>query len=140
MYDTARQVIAERRMTLLLRLGQYIASSREPKDFWQQLLRCLKPELAALSHSTFELVGAPPEQSSKPASGHSIDMHAQPKIIRDAKLARIRDGSAPTKVQDKKTPTSRRHPQTRSHRRGQHRQPKRSLQTTSQRRIYRLCR
>ena len=29
-------------MAFLLRLGQYIASSREPKDFWQQLLRGLE--------------------------------------------------------------------------------------------------
>ena len=31
-------------MAFLLRLGQYIASSREPKDFWQQLLRGLKAD------------------------------------------------------------------------------------------------
>lgn len=31
-------------MSFLLRLGQYIASSREPKDFWQQLLRGLEVE------------------------------------------------------------------------------------------------
>lgn len=29
-------------MAFLLRLGQYIASSREPKDFWQQLLLALQ--------------------------------------------------------------------------------------------------
>lgn len=42
MFDTTRQVIADRRMIFLLRLGQFIASSREPKDFWQQLLRGLE--------------------------------------------------------------------------------------------------
>lgn len=31
-------------MAFLLRLGQYIASSREPKDFWQQLLQGLRAE------------------------------------------------------------------------------------------------
>jgi hypothetical protein len=31
-------------MAFLLRLGQYIASSREPKDFWQQLLRGLEAD------------------------------------------------------------------------------------------------
>jgi hypothetical protein len=31
-------------MAFLLRLGQYITSSREPKDFWQQLLRGLEPQ------------------------------------------------------------------------------------------------
>ena len=31
-------------MSFLLRLGQFIASSREPKDFWQQLLRGLAPQ------------------------------------------------------------------------------------------------
>ncbi|KAI9645299.1 hypothetical protein NHQ30_006034 [Ciborinia camelliae] len=41
-FDTTRQVIADRRMIFLLRLGQFIASSREPKDFWQQLLRGLE--------------------------------------------------------------------------------------------------
>jgi hypothetical protein len=43
-FDTTRQVITDRRMAFLLRLGQYIASSREPKDFWHQLLRGLKAE------------------------------------------------------------------------------------------------
>ncbi|QSZ30945.1 hypothetical protein DSL72_000504 [Monilinia vaccinii-corymbosi] len=41
-FDTTRQVVADRRMIFLLRLGQFIASSREPKDFWQQLLRGLE--------------------------------------------------------------------------------------------------
>lgn len=36
-FDTTRQVIAERRMAFLLQLGQQIASSREPKYFWQQV-------------------------------------------------------------------------------------------------------
>ncbi|KAE9366560.1 putative histidine kinase M3YPp [Stipitochalara longipes BDJ] len=40
--DSTRQVIADRRMAFLLRLGQYIASSQEPKDFWQQLLLALQ--------------------------------------------------------------------------------------------------
>jgi hypothetical protein len=40
--ESTRQVIGDRRMALLLRLGQYIASSREPKDFWQQLLLALQ--------------------------------------------------------------------------------------------------
>lgn len=31
-------------MAFLLRLGQYIASSQEPKDFWQQLLRGFAPQ------------------------------------------------------------------------------------------------
>jgi hypothetical protein len=31
-------------MAFLLRLGQYIASSREPKDFWHQLLQGLRAE------------------------------------------------------------------------------------------------
>ncbi|TVY84026.1 hypothetical protein LSUE1_G001789 [Lachnellula suecica] len=43
-FDTSRQVITDRRMAFLLRLGQYIASSREPKDFWQQLLAGLEAE------------------------------------------------------------------------------------------------
>ncbi|TGO32978.1 hypothetical protein BHYA_0275g00050 [Botrytis hyacinthi] len=43
-FDTTRQVVADRRMIFLLRLGQFIASSREPKDFWQQLLRGLEPD------------------------------------------------------------------------------------------------
>ncbi|KAF7856288.1 hypothetical protein EAF04_009816 [Stromatinia cepivora] len=43
-FDTTRQVVADRRMLFLLRLGQFIASSREPKDFWQQLLRGLEPD------------------------------------------------------------------------------------------------
>lgn len=40
--DTTRQVITDRRMAFLLLLSQYISSSREPKDFWQQLVRCLQ--------------------------------------------------------------------------------------------------
>ncbi|KUJ18979.1 putative histidine kinase M3YPp [Mollisia scopiformis] len=43
-FDTTRQVIADRRMAFLLRLGQFIASSREPKDFWQQLLLGLQAD------------------------------------------------------------------------------------------------
>lgn len=35
-------MVADRRMIFLLRLGQFIASSREPKDFWRQLLRGLE--------------------------------------------------------------------------------------------------
>jgi hypothetical protein len=31
-------------MAFLLRLGQYIASSREPKDFWRELLRGLEAD------------------------------------------------------------------------------------------------
>ncbi|KAH8669640.1 putative histidine kinase M3YPp [Tricladium varicosporioides] len=42
--DTTRQVITDRRMAFLLRLGQYISSSREPKEFWQQLLHGLEPD------------------------------------------------------------------------------------------------
>jgi hypothetical protein len=37
-FDVTRQIIADRRMGFLLQLGQHIASSREPKYFWQQLL------------------------------------------------------------------------------------------------------
>lgn len=40
--DTTRQVITDRRMAFLLLLSQYISSSRDPKDFWQQLVRCLQ--------------------------------------------------------------------------------------------------
>ncbi|ESZ97238.1 putative histidine kinase M3YPp [Sclerotinia borealis F-4128] len=43
-FDTTRQVVADRRMIFLLRLGQFIASSREPKEFWQQLLRGFEPD------------------------------------------------------------------------------------------------
>ncbi|KAE8443515.1 hypothetical protein EG329_001755 [Mollisiaceae sp. DMI_Dod_QoI] len=42
--DTTRQVITDRRMAFLLRLGQFISSSREPKDFWQQLLLGLEAD------------------------------------------------------------------------------------------------
>lgn len=41
-FETTRQVIADRRMAFLLRLGQHIASSREPKEFWAQLLLVLE--------------------------------------------------------------------------------------------------
>ncbi|RDW82507.1 putative histidine kinase M3YPp [Coleophoma cylindrospora] len=47
-YDVTRQVIADRRITFLLRLSQFIASSKEPKDFWSQLLK-------ALECNTFEI-------------------------------------------------------------------------------------
>ncbi|KAL3426864.1 histidine kinase hhk13p [Phlyctema vagabunda] len=41
-FETSRQVIADRRITFLLHLGQSIASAREPKDFWAQLLKGLQ--------------------------------------------------------------------------------------------------
>jgi hypothetical protein len=36
-YETTRQIIADRRLAFLLRVGQHIAASREPKDFWRQV-------------------------------------------------------------------------------------------------------
>jgi PAS domain-containing protein len=46
--DVTKQVISQRRMSFLLRLGQLIANSQEPKDFWKQLLLGLQPDIPDL--------------------------------------------------------------------------------------------
>jgi hypothetical protein len=44
-------------MAFLLRLGQYIASSREPKDFWQQLLLALQGDYLDLPYAILYSAG-----------------------------------------------------------------------------------
>jgi hypothetical protein len=44
-------------MAFFLRLGQYIASSREPKDFWQQLLLALQGDHLDLPFAILYSVG-----------------------------------------------------------------------------------
>lgn len=43
-YETTKKVVAERRMPFLLNLGALVTTSREPKEFWSQLLNGLEAE------------------------------------------------------------------------------------------------
>ncbi|CAL3973130.1 unnamed protein product [Diplocarpon coronariae] len=55
-FDTTRQVIADRRMALLLRMGQYVSSSRDPKDFWHQATYSLQADSTAFPDIPFAVL------------------------------------------------------------------------------------
>jgi hypothetical protein len=62
-------------MACLLRLGQYIASSREPKDFWKQLLLSLDAENVDLQFSIlYSAVGGAVEKLSEPSAHRETNL------------------------------------------------------------------
>jgi len=70
-FDTTRQVIADRRMAFLLRSGQYISSSRDPQDFWQQLMFSLQADHPDLPFAILYSVNPDISESASEASDHS---------------------------------------------------------------------
>ncbi|KAF8863038.1 putative histidine kinase M3YPp [Acephala macrosclerotiorum] len=72
--DTTRQVITDRRMAFLLRLGQLIASSREPKDFWRQLLLGLEADHLDLPFAILYSAGADVNETLSESSEQSQNL------------------------------------------------------------------
>ncbi|KAH7327165.1 hypothetical protein BKA65DRAFT_528165 [Rhexocercosporidium sp. MPI-PUGE-AT-0058] len=72
-FDTTRQVIADRRMAFLLGSGQYISSSRDPQDFWQQLMFSLQADHPDLPFAVLYSLDGVISESASQASGSSQD-------------------------------------------------------------------
>ncbi|KAH6720725.1 putative histidine kinase M3YPp [Leptodontidium sp. MPI-SDFR-AT-0119] len=70
-FDTTRQVISDRRMAFLLRSGQYISSSRDPQDFWQQLIFSLQADHPDLPYAVLYSVNGDVSESVSEASDNS---------------------------------------------------------------------
>ncbi|KAH7379750.1 putative histidine kinase M3YPp [Cadophora sp. MPI-SDFR-AT-0126] len=70
-FDTTRQVIADRRMAFLLRSGQYISSSRDPQDFWEQLMFSLQADHPDLPFALLYSVNPDISESASEASDNS---------------------------------------------------------------------
>ncbi|KAL2061257.1 hypothetical protein VTL71DRAFT_7530 [Oculimacula yallundae] len=70
-FDTTRQVIAERRMTFLLYSSSLISSSRNQEEFWQQLMLSLEPNHPDLRFAILYAVSLDASESGSDASGHS---------------------------------------------------------------------
>jgi PAS domain-containing protein len=60
-------------MLFLLRLGQYIARSREPKDFWQQLLKGLGPNHLDIPFAILYSAGGDINEELSVSSEQSFD-------------------------------------------------------------------
>ncbi|KAM3069164.1 hypothetical protein ACMFMG_010684 [Clarireedia jacksonii] len=72
--DTTRKIIAQRRMALLLRLGQELAISRNRQGFWNHLLRGLEPEDSDITYALLYSAG----RDDQAALSTSVEYSNQP--------------------------------------------------------------
>lgn len=86
-------------MTFLLRVGQFIAASREPKDFWQQLLKGLDVSHLDLPFALSYPAGGDINETLSVSSEHGVTMRnwVLEGSVRSLNLAQVvDDGSAQT--------------------------------------------
>lgn len=74
-FETTRQVIADRRMGFLLRVGQHLAASREPKDFWRQLINALREPNLDVPYAFLYSAGTDINETLSASSEHSDSLH-----------------------------------------------------------------
>jgi hypothetical protein len=73
-FETTRQVIADRRMAFLLRAGQRIAASKEPKDWWRELLGSLKEPHSDLPFALLYSAGEEVNETLSASSEHNTSL------------------------------------------------------------------
>jgi len=73
-FETTRQNIADRRMAFLLRTGQRIAASKEPRDWWQELLLSLEEPHFDLPFALLYSAGEEVNETLLASSEHSSNL------------------------------------------------------------------